>query len=238
MNLGKTLSFQPSLEILEDRRVLNSATLNAGLLTVNGTGGGDVIIIKNVLGRIHVSGVARSFKASSVTQISADAMAGNDRVEIRPTVPKRITSTVLGGTGNDTLFGGAGNDSIFGDDGDDIIRGGAGADTLIGAIGNDTVRGDNGADLLDGGDPVLHNDPTGADLLNGGHGPDTLLGGSANDTLNGSFGADVLDGSTGNDLLNGGFGNDFLDGGSGNDALNGGVGFDSGTNGEVVSHIP
>jgi hypothetical protein len=94
MSLPKRSSCRPSVEILEDRRVPTTANLSLGLLNVTGTVGDDLIIIKRVLGRIHVRGVAGSFKAADVNQISADGLDGQDRIEIRPTVPRRITTTV------------------------------------------------------------------------------------------------------------------------------------------------
>jgi Ca2+-binding RTX toxin-like protein len=61
----------------------------------------------------------------------------------------------------------------------------------------------------------------GNDSLTGGSGDDRLEGGSGSDSLDGANGDDLLLGQNGNDILKGGGDTDTLDGGTGDDDLDG-----------------
>ena len=183
---------------------------------------------------------------ADVDSIAFYGLSGNDRFENRT----NISSTALGGYGNDTLIGGSGvdtlnggvdNDTLYGDyvgdfggsgdtlrggSGDDVINGGGGNDYLYGDFGNDTLRGNSGSDRLYGDYVFFANYDWFA-------GDDTLEGGSGDDFLYGFGGADNLHGDGGNDYLSGGNGNDNLYGDratdtylAGEDTLYGGNGND------------
>lgn len=124
--------------------------------------------------------------------------------------------TISGGSNADVLNGGVGNDSIVGNGGHDVIRGGTGNDILQGNDGNDSLIGGDGDDSIDGG--------AGNDGLSGNLGNDTLQGGTESDSLIGGDGNDVLRGGAGNDSMIGGLGNDNLDGEEGTDSMTGGRG--------------
>ena len=165
---------QPIIEAMEERRLL-SASLEAGVLTVEGTPANDVITVNVTPGRIqvNVNGEKKNFKTKGVKLIEVDAGAGNDKVQLGSKV--RIAARILGEAGNDTILGGRGNDQLSGGLGDDELRGGAGNDALAGEAGTDDLFGDDGNDKLDGGD--------GNDALDGGGGQDIILGGKGKDAF-------------------------------------------------------
>jgi Ca2+-binding RTX toxin-like protein len=109
------------------------------------------------------------------------------------------TSTLTGGTGNDTLWG-YGGDTLIGGTGNSVLHGGtnslvesgstAGGSNILGSGSTDA----NNANTLQGG--------AGADSLYGGGGADTLIAGSGNNTLSSGTGEhQSLMGGSGNDLL-------------------------------------
>ena len=165
---------QPIIEVMEERRLL-SASVEAGVLTVQGTPADDVITVDVTPGRIkvNVNGEKKNFKTKGVKLIEVDAGAGNDDVQLGSKV--RIAARLLGEAGNDTILGGGGNDQLNGGVGDDELRGGAGNDALAGEAGLDDLFGDVGNDQLDGG--------VGDDALDGGVGRDIILGGKGKDAF-------------------------------------------------------
>jgi subtilisin family serine protease len=184
------------------------ARRNAGVLSVDGTGGGDQIELSFRSDRIRVrrNGALLTFVASSTSAINIFAGDGNDRLSIGAGV---IGSYVDGGAGNDVLVGGDGNDTLTAGAGKNELRGGGGNDRLNGSGGRDGLFGDAGEDRLygNGGD----------DTLDGGNGNDTLFGGAGNDALVGGPNNDKLYGDSDNDTLTGNRGTDLLDGGTGTD---------------------
>ncbi|MDZ4373496.1 MAG: calcium-binding protein [Phenylobacterium sp.] len=122
-----------------------------------------------------------------------------------------ITSTVLGGDGDDRITitpnegpqtspganvnGGEGNDYLLGGNGSDTLMGGGGADTIVSAGAN------VGNDVLDGG--------AGADVISARIGSNILQGGADNDRITGGNGADTIDGGTGLDTMTGDAGPGF-----------------------------
>lgn len=219
-----------------EERVLLSATLTDGVLSVQGTADDDAIRVTqdddNLI--VTVNGEESTFVAADVTAISIDAGAGNDSAAIQWKI--ETPATLNGGDGNDALRGGRGADVIDGGAGRDRLRGGGGDDQIDGGDGNDRIWGEHGADVIngDGGnDRVLggsnHDTMSGGDgrdRMNGGGGDDNLDGGAGADALNGGRGDDVIAGGEGADQIRGGSGNDMLDGGDGSDRLNGDRGED------------
>jgi Ca2+-binding RTX toxin-like protein len=139
------------IELLESRTLL-SATLDAGVLTIEGTSGNDTIQV-SVLGTsylVQVSGQAsQTFTIAAVKSLVVDAGKGNDVVMLSSAIT--LGSTLEGGPGNDTITGGSGADHIEGGPGNDVLFGGAGDDTLEGGPGDDTLTGGLGADRFEGG---------------------------------------------------------------------------------------
>jgi Ca2+-binding RTX toxin-like protein len=124
----------------------NAGDLAADTVTVNSTGGDDVVEIQGANGGAFVGGVS-----PSVTSIHADAtmdrllvngLAGNDLLTAGGLAASAILLTLDGGAGNDTLQGGFGDDVINGGAGTDILNGGAGADQISCGGPGDTIAPD------------------------------------------------------------------------------------------------
>ena len=179
-------------------RVVPSATLANGILTIDGTAGKDVIVVRQVRDQIVVKGQTiqvngtevRSVSAADVTRIDVSAGAGDDVINLsRVNVPTTVDAgdgndrvrggrgadVIHGGAGNDRLFSQAGNDDVFGGAGDDSVNGGAGDDSLQGEAGDDSVNGGAGDDNCDGG--------VGDDHVTGGRGRDLNQGGGGDDDV-------------------------------------------------------
>ena len=246
-----------SYHSLEARQLLASISFNAGtgVLTLTGDAGVDDSASVEVTapGTItaRLAGQAdQSLNSADVTSIMFIGNSGNDFFRNSTA----ITSTAIGGEGNDRLVGGSGNDTLIGNAGSDRLLGGAGNDQLSGLAGNDFLFGQAGEDNILGGDDNdyidggsendtilagLGNDTAlgrggndqifgqeGNDLLLGNEGDDQLWGFSGNDDLRGNDGNDLLYGASGNDRLNGGNDADVIRGGDGNDLAYGGDGND------------
>lgn len=240
--------YKPTLQVLEDRLTpACSFLLSGGILTINGTGVADTVMISasgtHLLIDHRSAGdtttAHQPYPLTSVSSMVFNGYAGDDR--LTNTSNRRMTAD--GGEGNDTLTdgsaastlrGGAGVDSLRGGPGNDVIYGGAGNDMLYGEGGTDRLYGEDHADSLFGGDSAdtllggygddaLYGD-TGADLLFGNAGNDQLRGGNDNDTLYGGSGDDKLWGNAGSDRLYGETGNDFCDAGSASEYAHGGLG--------------
>jgi len=162
-------------------------TASAGLCTIVGTNGDDVLI--GTPGDDVICG-----------------FGGNDRL-----IGAGGDDILRGGTGADLLKGGPGNDTLEGGKGADTLRGGKGRDSLSGGSGKDRIWGNRGRDSLSGGSgaDTLYGG-SGADTLFGNRGRDKLLGGSGRDTLFGGRGRDVLVGGKGRDTMSGGPGRDRI----------------------------
>ena len=173
--------------------------------------------------------------------------AGNDDLEIDPSVPASAKVRINGNAGDDTVVGGAGDDVL--EAGENYNGPDYGNDTLVGNGGSDVLYADPGGDNLDGG--------PGNDLLvssvvtcqghtySGGSGEDTVsyarsddtmrvaLGGTGaprgcgnpdqvrgnNESLEGSDGDDVLIGDNGDNSFFGHIGRDVFIAKGGNDFI-------------------
>jgi Ca2+-binding RTX toxin-like protein len=154
------------------------------------------------------------------------------------------SSSIYGGSGNDTLIGGDGNDTITAGAGDDAISGRGGQDTISAGDGNDRVQYDAAALIIDGGngtDTLLFGATSIGRVVNLANAADQVEGGGiainfenadawsapASFSLTGNDNANQLKGGLVNDTLNGGGGNDLLYGGFGADTFDGGAGADT-----------
>ena len=160
-----TTKFRPNAEPLEERALAASggftppitlpsvsATLDAGVLRVNGTFMPDVINVRQANGVISVVGIPGAFPAAAVTRIEVNGYGGNDLIRLNSEAsggqPILKPCLVNGGTGDDTIFGGYGNDHLSGDTGNDFILGGPGMDVILGGAGADRMYGGMGNDRL------------------------------------------------------------------------------------------
>jgi Ca2+-binding RTX toxin-like protein len=160
------------------------ATLQNGLLTVDGTNADDKITLRLQAATVQVDfgddGTPDfSFSSADVNAIDVNAGNGDDTVRVDETNGAfTIPTTIDGGNGNDNLAGGSGDDTLVGGNGDDILNGGVGTDTLQGGNGNDTIDGNRGNDPEFGGngdDTFIWNPGEGSDTIEGQNGNDTLL---------------------------------------------------------------
>jgi len=150
--------------------------LRHGVLTIEGTDGGDRIALRLQAGDAGVLQVDVgddgspdfSFERAKVANIAVDAAEGDDVVRIDES----------NGAFTDTI-----PTTIDGDAGNDTIAGGKGAETLLGGDGNDTIDGNGGNDnaLLGTGDDSFVWDPgDGSDTVEGQDGTDTMIFNGAN----------------------------------------------------------
>jgi Ca2+-binding RTX toxin-like protein len=221
---------------------VNAAFVNANnTLTVDGTTGGDTIIVeKHALNddylRVQVNGnVEFAGRLASVGLIQVDGGDGNDTISIDGRLGLGVTVNGGAGTDNVIFLGTSAGDNITSTS-STIVLGSTvltptntEARSMYGDAGNDSINlgslsqavsifGDGGDDTLTGG--------SGADSIVGNDGVDSLIGGAGNDTMYGGTGGDAMRGGDGNDSIFGEAGNDGMYGENNNDTLNGGSGTD------------
>ncbi len=84
-------SFQPGqsgLTTLEIRRLLTTANLSQGILTVTGTGGDDTIAV--VQSGTLISAAGKTFTAASISSIVVNGLAGKDTLSVTSTLPQTL----------------------------------------------------------------------------------------------------------------------------------------------------
>ena len=190
-------------EPLENRQLLSAsigaASLDNGILTVEGTRHDDVIRVDEYTGKggkLTLNAIVNGrslgiFREKDVHGLKLLGGNGNDNLTVggstvtfentaEDVIVSRAVETVPV-TGTFQIIGGVSTLNINA--------------TLLGGDGNDTLTGADGNDRLEGG--------SGNDSLSGNNGQDVLLGQNDNDTLYGGGDADSLDGGTGNDNLDG-----------------------------------
>lgn len=136
-------------QLLLMRTKIVTATLTAGVLTIQGTPYGDVINVwqqgNNYV--VHANGkTVGSFARSATTQINVNGLGRNDIVIIDNNV--KANSIIRGGKDNDILIAGGGSDVVLGEAGNDFVMGRGKADVLIGGLGSDILVGGAGGDIL------------------------------------------------------------------------------------------
>ncbi|MBC8109268.1 MAG: hypothetical protein H7Z14_21970, partial [Anaerolineae bacterium] len=215
-------------DTLESRRLLD-ATLNAGVLTVNGSSSADTIGLVlngiNIEVTIQPEGVVASpFASALVNSIVINGLAQDDAITVGATITQPTTieagagaDTVNGGGGADTINGGDGNDELNGNDGDDRIDPGIGNDTSDGGAGTDTYtyqsRSDDVTVDINGGNSGAAGETDSSANM------DNAVGGTGNDNIIGNADNNILGGSDGNDTVQTGAGNDQIFGDAGTDTL-------------------
>lgn len=159
-----------NLESLHSR-TLPSATLVNGVLTVEGTGGRDTIVVTQTGSTLSVRGeqidvngsLVDSIDVSDVTRVVVRGGGGHDTISLAGVA---VAAHVSGGSGHDVITGGVGDDVIAGGAGNDNCRGGAGDDRISSGSGDDRCNGGSGNDRIEGG--------RGRDRTRGGGGFDDL----------------------------------------------------------------
>jgi Ca2+-binding RTX toxin-like protein len=165
-----------------------SASLEDGVLTVQGTNVSDRIALRLQVGKPGIlqvdvgdDGSAEfSFERREIAAIAVDAGNGADSVRIDESngvFGDTIPTTIDGENGNDTLVGGAGAGTLNGGNGDDTVAGGSGAEKLVGGNGNDSIDGNRGNDVAfmgNGNDTFIWDPGDGSDTVEGQNGEDTM----------------------------------------------------------------
>ncbi|MCS7033752.1 MAG: PKD domain-containing protein [Phycisphaerae bacterium] len=140
---------QPAvLENLEARRLLDSAALSGGVLTVNGNSSGynKLQVELTSTGQIiaKYNGKSKTFTRASVREIVIRGGSSGDYLAVSSAIT--VPSKIYGQGGNDTVWAGGGADLVFGGSGNDQLNGRGGNDTLHPEAGNDTIDGGAGTD--------------------------------------------------------------------------------------------
>ncbi|MCK1742518.1 calcium-binding protein [Bradyrhizobium sp. 139] len=113
----------------------------ADTVTINATGGNDVITVTEHDGVITVSGLGQDINiadAGTGDRIVINGLDGDDVVTASG-LHGGIQLVANGGNGDDVLIGSPGNDTLAGGAGDDVLVGGGGLDVLDGGTGNNVV---------------------------------------------------------------------------------------------------
>ena len=141
----------------------------ADTVIVNGTGGGDQVVVTGSGTKVSVTGLSAQVTIGGAEgandSLVINALGGNDIINASGLAADVIKLTIDGGDGNDT------------------ITGSAGADTVVGGAGNDVVTGGRGNDVAllgDGNDQFIWNPGDGSDTVEGQGGNDTLVFNGAN----------------------------------------------------------
>ncbi len=141
----------------------------AEAITVNGRTTDDNLQVTSLAGNVAIEGLTYDVNISgpdTADTLEVNSGEGDDSINVADGVELLITSTVVGGVGNDSLsgafntaFGRDGDDLIVGADNDQTIDAGAGEDTIVGGAGNDTI--DGGGDF----DTILIEGTSGPDII-------------------------------------------------------------------------
>jgi Ca2+-binding RTX toxin-like protein len=124
-------------------------------VTVEGTGGRDLITVRTLAGATVVSGLSARVEISGEDGgqdvLTINARAGNDRISATLLTDDAMKLVVRGGSGNDVIRGGNGRDTLFGDSGRDQLFGSRSNDELTGGSNVDQFifSGRNGTDRIE-----------------------------------------------------------------------------------------
>jgi Ca2+-binding RTX toxin-like protein len=168
---------------------LTDASLENGVLTVEGTNASDRIALRLQAGQPGIlqvdvgdDGSAEfSFERREIAKIAVNAGNGGDSVRIDESngvFGDTIPTTLDGENGNDRLVGGAGAGTLIGGNGNDTLAGGSGAEKLLGGNGNDSIDGNRGNDAAfmgNGNDTFVWDPGDGSDTIEGQNGEDTMV---------------------------------------------------------------
>ena len=144
------------IETLESRELLSAAPLSiyqtpvtgGTQLQINGTNAADKITLKqNAAGITVTDGKWSTAVAGNFSSIVVRTGNGNDSVIEDASVT--VSTTIVGGVGNDTFVAGSGNDTLYAGTGKNVLSAGAGNDTFV-TLGSaaDSVYGGSGKDTF------------------------------------------------------------------------------------------
>lgn len=204
------------IEALEQRMML-SATLRGGTLSVSGTRAADAITFSTGTGTLSVTinGQSQIFATlvqrggvlvSAVNRVIVHGQGGNDSIDASGLIVNNapISAWLYGDAGDDTISGSAGVDRIYGGQGNDNLNPGLrSATTGFVNLGGDLLSGDAGNDLFlgmllpDNAAPpaaITYMGGGGDDafIASTGKGADRFYGGSGLDTANYAMRSDNL----------------------------------------------
>jgi Ca2+-binding RTX toxin-like protein len=241
-------SFNPPVQVLEDRVYLSASTLfaNGELSIVIEEGNDSVAVGTNPINTLQVQVLVNGVPDTSLpfllaSQVGRLTVIGSDTENlidltgvtsaaftfVEPRTGNPLQIDVDGDNGDDTIIASDGFDATLnGGNGDDVITvsTGLGNLTISGQDGNDTIFGGFGNDTITAGDGDDSVDAGGGDdSVNAGNGGDSVLGNTGNDTVLAGNGTDTIDGGVGDDSLMGEDGTDSLLGNDGDDTLHGGL---------------
>lgn len=115
----------------------------ADTVTVQGTGGDDVVVLAGDASGTSVIGLAAQVNITggeaANDRVVVNSLAGDDVIEGSALALGAILFTGDGGIGNDILVGGANGDILLGGDDDDVLIGNGGLDVLDGGLGDNVV---------------------------------------------------------------------------------------------------
>ena len=195
------------IELLEPRRLFNTADLSGSVLTILGNSQSNKITVGETNGAITVDFGGKPSGNSPFTGVKSIVIKGNDgndTITVESTVASGINLNVSGGNGNDSITldgghgsvaGGAGADHIAIDDAVYDANGGLGKDTITAAGGaNEILHGGDGADSIGvtGGGYDLVYGGSGGNTFDIVGGYDTVISGSGHDNVTADGGADAL----------------------------------------------
>jgi Ca2+-binding RTX toxin-like protein len=168
---------------------------------------------------VHVQATLNGVNSSttytqSFTAINIVLYAGNDNVQLAPTLT--IKAKISAGNGNDNVQLDAGNSTATLGNGNDNVQAGNGNNTITAGSGNDNV-------VLGGGTNVVTLGG-GNDNVNAGNGNNTIIAGNGCDNISLGYGSNVVTLGGGNDNVNAGLGNNTVTLGNGNDNVSLGSG--------------
>jgi uncharacterized protein YkwD len=144
------------MDVLEARDTPAVVNVTGGILTVLGTSGDDVILLKRSGTNIQVldDGVVRQEVAlTAVRKIIIDGDMGNDRIGVQNSI-KKLTF-IYGGKGNDVIRGGGARDNIYGGDGADNLNGRGGNDRIFGGSNADIINDNKGTNVINQASPTF-----------------------------------------------------------------------------------
>lgn len=108
-------TFQPGVEVLEDRCVPTTAKLINGILFIDGTPRFDNIRVGLAGPKIRVNGVQQAFRAKAVREIVIDTHGSHDKITLAPRLTMPVVRidpgavTILRGFGNAAALTGSGH---------------------------------------------------------------------------------------------------------------------------------
>lgn len=195
-----------NLEPLEGR-VLLSAVLEAGLLTIEGSDANDVIEIAatDIAGQVIINkapGAEKGDVFDGVTGIAIDSFAGNDKIKLRG-----LFTDTLGDPTSISISAGEGNNKITGSAGDDVITVGDGKNKITDASGNNTIETGDGRNTIKTG--------AGDDVITTGDESDKIQDAGGNNTIDAGDGKNNIRVGDGDNTITTGVDNDNIRAGDG-----------------------